>query len=319
VPGKAEPQFGSTRRPVVGKTSLFGRREDRAIRNARRTSRKRATASRKRPGIPAAGRVAIAAAALGIVILGAAQFSGPLSSFAHSMGATVSGSFSRIAQDLEARATATAPALAAPRAAAKAPPPVNAPPLGDLPPPVGAPALRTAALGGNPAAAYEVGMRYVDGKGTDMNPVNGVKWLSYAVSKGSVPAAYQLGSLYEYTNRDIEQARALYTWARPRRRAGSRRGLEMVCARREPGRFGKRPQARRYRRPRGCGNPAARAGRRDRLHPRRRGRGGEYHRHQAGMEPADPGRGGAAHRLRQIQHLEHFRAKWIPVRVKKML
>ncbi|OYZ88978.1 MAG: hypothetical protein B7Y01_04310, partial [Xanthobacter sp. 17-67-6] len=68
VPGKAEPQFGSTRRPVVGKTSLFGRREDRAIRNARRTSRKRATASRKRPGIPAAGRVAIAAAALGIVI-----------------------------------------------------------------------------------------------------------------------------------------------------------------------------------------------------------------------------------------------------------
>ncbi|HQS49961.1 MAG TPA: tetratricopeptide repeat protein, partial [Xanthobacteraceae bacterium] len=98
----------------------------------------------------------------------------------------------------------------------KAPPPVNAPPLGDLPPPVGAPALRAAALGGNPAAAYEVGMRYVDGKGTDMNPVNGVKWLSYAVSKGSVPAAYQLGSLYEYTNRDIEQARALYTWAAER-------------------------------------------------------------------------------------------------------
>ncbi|MFG1412405.1 hypothetical protein V5G24_14955 [Xanthobacter sp. VTT E-85241] len=218
APGKVEPQLGSTRRPVVGKTSLFSRREDRAIRNARRTSRKRAAASRKRPGIPAAGRVAIAAAVLGIVILGAAQLSGPLSSFAHSMGETVSGSFSRIAQDLEARATETASGTTATAslAAVKAPPPVNAPPLGDLPPPVGAPALRAAALGGNPAAAYEVGMRYVDGKGTDMNPVNGVKWLSYAVSKGSVPAAYQLGSLYEYTNRDIEQARALYTWAAER-------------------------------------------------------------------------------------------------------
>lgn len=217
-PGKAGPQLGSTRRPVVGKTSLFGRREDRAIRTARRASRKRAAANRKGPGIPAAGRVAIAAAALGIVILGAAQLSGPLSSFGRSMGETVSGSFSRIAQDLEARAMVTAPSTtaAASAAAVKTPPPVNAPPLGDLPPPVGAPALRAAALGGNPAAAYEVGMRYVDGKGTDMNPVNGVKWLSYAVSKGSVPAAYQLGSLYEYTNRDVEQARALYSWAAAR-------------------------------------------------------------------------------------------------------
>ncbi|MFG1428757.1 SEL1-like repeat protein [Roseixanthobacter glucoisosaccharinicivorans] len=217
-PGKAEPRLASTRRPVVEKTSLFARREDRAIRLARRTSRKRAAANRKRPGIPPAGRVAIAAAALGIVILGAAQLSGPIARFAHAMGVTVSGSFSQIAQGLEARATETGPrtASAAPPAVAKAPPPVNAPALGDLPPPVGAPALRTAALAGNPAAAYEVGMRYVDGKGTDMNPVNGVKWLSYAVSKGSVPAAYQLGSLYEYTNRDVEQARALYSWAAER-------------------------------------------------------------------------------------------------------
>ncbi|MFG1423657.1 hypothetical protein [Roseixanthobacter liquoris] len=215
---KAEPQTGSARRPLVGKGSLFGRREDRAIRMARRTSRKRAAADRKRPSIPAAGRVAIGAAALGIVILGAAQLAGPISTFAHSMGQSVSGSFTRIAQDLEARASVSAPAATAPvsRAVAKAPPPVNAPALGDLPPPVGAPALRAAALGGNAAAAYEVGMRYVDGKGTDMNPVNGVKWLSYAVSKGSVPAAYQLGSLYEYTNRDVEQARALYTWAADR-------------------------------------------------------------------------------------------------------
>ncbi|MFG1399646.1 tetratricopeptide repeat protein [Roseixanthobacter pseudopolyaromaticivorans] len=219
-PGKTEPPAGSTPRPVLGKRSLFGQREDRAIRKARQISRKRAVADRKRQAIPVAGRVAIGAAALGILVLGVAQFSGPISTLSHSVAHSVSGSFTRLAHGLEARAAVTAPSGAATASAAvaavKAPPPVNAPALGDLPPPVGSPALRTAALGGNAAAAYEVGMRYVDGKGTDMNPVNGVKWLSYAVSKGSVPAAYQLGSLYEYTNRDIDQARALYMWAADR-------------------------------------------------------------------------------------------------------
>ncbi|MFG1465766.1 hypothetical protein V5F77_23045 [Xanthobacter sp. DSM 24535] len=211
-------------RPILAKRSACVAREDRAISKARSTSRKRAVVNDKKRGIPAAGRAALIAAALGVAIVGAVQVSGPASTFAHAFGHAVATTAAQVAASLEARAAMSAPRVAvgpagaAVAAAAKldTPPPVNAPPLSALPPPIGAPALRAAALGGNASAAYEVGMRYTDGKGTDMNPVAGVKWLSYAVSKGSVPAAFQLGSLYEYNNRDYEQARALYTWAAER-------------------------------------------------------------------------------------------------------
>jgi len=104
-------------------------------------------------------------------------------------------------------------ALAKSPAAGKTPLPVAAMDVSTLPPPVGSTALRNAALAGDPAAAYEVGVRYAEGKGTDVSQTAAVKWLGFAASKGSVPAAFRLGSLQEYGLKDLEAARKLYAYA----------------------------------------------------------------------------------------------------------
>lgn len=82
-----------------------------------------------------------------------------------------------------------------------------------LPPPTGPQPLRTAALEGNLAAAYEVGVRFADGVGIPQDVDAGIKWLSYAVSRGFVPAGYRLGSLYENTVRNTDEAFRYYKWA----------------------------------------------------------------------------------------------------------
>jgi localization factor PodJL len=67
----------------------------------------------------------------------------------------------------------------------------------ELPATIGTPALRAAAIAGEPAAAYEIGARYIEGRGVQANAAEAVKWLEHALAKGSAPAAYRLGSLYE--------------------------------------------------------------------------------------------------------------------------
>ncbi len=83
----------------------------------------------------------------------------------------------------------------------------------ELPVPTGPQPLRTAALEGNLAAAYEVGVRYADGVGVPVDLDAGIKWLGYAVSNGFAPAAYRLGSLYENTLRNMDEAYRFYKWA----------------------------------------------------------------------------------------------------------
>ncbi|MGR7995662.1 hypothetical protein [Xanthobacter sp. ZOL 2024] len=83
----------------------------------------------------------------------------------------------------------------------------------ELPVPTGPQPLRTAALEGNLAAAYEVGVRYADGVGVPVDLDAGIKWLGYAVSNGFAPAAYRLGSLYENTLHNMDEAYRFYKWA----------------------------------------------------------------------------------------------------------
>lgn len=83
----------------------------------------------------------------------------------------------------------------------------------DLPLPVGTAALQAAARSGDLAAAYEVGMRYADGRGVATDTGAAVKWLGFAVSQGYVPAAFRLGGLYETTAGDPAEARRFYEWA----------------------------------------------------------------------------------------------------------
>jgi localization factor PodJL len=102
-------------------------------------------------------------------------------------------------------AIAAVPPAAAPAASAEKP----------LPPEIG-PGLRSAALAGNPAAEYELALRYADGRGVAPSLAEAVRWLERAANHGLAPAQYRLGSLYEKgqgVKKDLEAARRLYTAA----------------------------------------------------------------------------------------------------------
>jgi len=85
-----------------------------------------------------------------------------------------------------------------------------------LPAAIGAPDLRAAAAAGNAAAAYEIGIRYAEGRGVAQNFEEAIRWLDAAAKCGLAPAQYRLGSLYEKgqgTRKDREAARKLYAAA----------------------------------------------------------------------------------------------------------
>lgn len=91
-----------------------------------------------------------------------------------------------------------------------------APSNNDLPDSLGTPALRSAALAGDAAAAYEIGARYLEGRGVRADVAEAMTWFERAVAKGSMPAAYRLGSLHEKgsgTAKNSAEAMRYYTIA----------------------------------------------------------------------------------------------------------
>jgi localization factor PodJL len=86
--------------------------------------------------------------------------------------------------------------------------------LGDkLPAAIGGPALRAAALSGDPSAAYEVAVRFAEGRGVPQNSEEAARWLDRAAKKGLAPAQFRLGGLYEKgvgVKKDLAAARDLY-------------------------------------------------------------------------------------------------------------
>ena len=82
-----------------------------------------------------------------------------------------------------------------------------------LPAPIGVPALRAAALAGDPAAAYEVAVRYAEGRVVPQNNEAAARWFERAAKKGLAPAEFRLGSLYEKgigVRKNLTMARDLY-------------------------------------------------------------------------------------------------------------
>ena len=69
---------------------------------------------------------------------------------------------------------------------------VQIPPTEKLPDAIGGPVLRSAALKGDPAAAYEIGVRYAEGKGVATNLDEAAKWYGRAAAgrrrAGDLPA-----------------------------------------------------------------------------------------------------------------------------------
>lgn len=87
----------------------------------------------------------------------------------------------------------------------------------ELPPAIGTVALRMAALAGDPAAAYEIGTRWFDGgHGVAPNTTEAKRWFARAYARGSIPAAYRLGNIYEKghgTAKNLAEAERYYTLA----------------------------------------------------------------------------------------------------------
>ena len=110
---------------------------------------------------------------------------------------------------------------------------VQVPPSERLPDGIGGPVLRTAALKGDPSAAYEVGVRFAEGKGLAANLDEAAKWYDRAAQAGVVPAVFRLGTFYEKglsVKKDVEIARRYYLQAADRGNAKAMHNLAVLDA-----------------------------------------------------------------------------------------
>ncbi len=107
------------------------------------------------------------------------------------------------------------------------------PPTERLPDGIGGPVLRAAALKGDPTAAYEIGVRFAEGKGIAANFDEAAKWYDRAAQAGVVPAVFRLGTLYEKglsVKKDVDIARRYYVQAAERGNAKAMHNLAVLDA-----------------------------------------------------------------------------------------
>jgi len=107
------------------------------------------------------------------------------------------------------------------------------PPTERLPDAIGGPLLRAAALKGDAAAAYEIGVRFAEGKGVAANFDEAAKWLDRAAQADAVPAIFRLGTLYEKglgVKKDVDIARRYYMRAAERGNAKAMHNLAVLDA-----------------------------------------------------------------------------------------
>ena len=142
----------------------------------------------------------------------------------------------------------SAPLLSAPPAGSKAdvtgsvtrapavnrPPQPAAQPAGDrLPAAIAGPRLRTAALSGDAGAAYEIAMRFSEGRGVPANLDEAAHWYELAASKGLTPAQFRYASMLEKgqgVKKDLESARKLYVAAAGKGHAKAMHNLAVLYA-----------------------------------------------------------------------------------------
>jgi localization factor PodJL len=110
---------------------------------------------------------------------------------------------------------------------------VQVPPTERLPDGIGGPVLRAAALKGDPTAAYEIGVRFAEGKRIAVNYDEAAKWYDRAAGAGVVPAIFRLGTFYEKglsVKKDVDIARRYYLQAADRGNAKAMHNLAVLDA-----------------------------------------------------------------------------------------
>ncbi len=93
--------------------------------------------------------------------------------------------------------------------------------------------LRSAALKGDPGAAYEIGLRYAEGRGVPVNFDEAAKWYDRAAKADIVPAIFRLGTLYEKglgVKKDVDTASRYYRQAAERGNAKAMHNLAVLEA-----------------------------------------------------------------------------------------
>jgi localization factor PodJL len=112
-----------------------------------------------------------------------------------------------------AKPATTSPPRPAPTPAAAHPPSATA--AEQLPAAFGS-ALRAAAAKGDPAAQYEVALRYAEARGVAQNPTEAAYWFEQAANQGLAPALFRLGGLHEKglgVKKNVDLARRYYSAA----------------------------------------------------------------------------------------------------------
>lgn len=94
-------------------------------------------------------------------------------------------------------------------------------------------ALQNAGAAGDPAAAYEIAMRHLEGRGVPQDVEEGARWLARAAHAGLAPAQFRLGSLYEKgqgLKKNLDTARQLYKAAADKGNAKAMHNLAVLHA-----------------------------------------------------------------------------------------
>ncbi|HEY7230847.1 MAG TPA: hypothetical protein VH558_10795 [Pseudolabrys sp.] len=102
-----------------------------------------------------------------------------------------------------------------------------------LPANIGSSKLRNAAIGGDASAAYEVAMRYVEGRGVPANLEEAARWFERAASKGLTPAQFRYASMLEKgqgVKKDLVAAQKLYIAAASKGHAKAMHNLAVLYA-----------------------------------------------------------------------------------------
>jgi localization factor PodJL len=95
------------------------------------------------------------------------------------------------------------------------------------------PALRNAVAANDPAAQYEMGVRYADGRGVPQSLPDAIRWFEMAANAGFVPAQFRLGSLNEKgegMRKDVRAAQRLYLAAAAKGHAKAMHNLAVLYA-----------------------------------------------------------------------------------------